>query len=108
MITNSGEMRHKCVLERATSAADDVGQMIKSWDSLETFWGKVTSHPTGLQVMGEHTSAFMRYTIKTKKTLAVVGDRVITEGHTIEITSVGIKNFVNGIEATLEGAEKVA
>jgi len=108
MTISSGVMRHVCVLKRATSSADDVGQPIKTWNTLETFWARVLSFPVGEQLIGEQTGAYMNYTITTRKTTAAPGDRIETEGHTIEIRSVGIKDFIDGLEATIEGVERVA
>jgi len=105
---DSGVMRHVCVLKRSTSSADDVGQPIKTWNTLETFWARVLSFPVGEQLIGEQTGAYMNYTITTRKTTAAPGDRIETEGHTIEIRSVGIKDFIDGLEATIEGVERVA
>jgi len=107
MIT-SGAMIHVCVVERATSTPDDVGQMIKSWTPLETFFAKINSFPVGETMIGEQTGAYMNYTITTRKTIAAPGDRIVTEGHTVEIKSIGIRNFTDGIEATIEGVERVA
>jgi head-tail adaptor len=107
MIT-SGAMNHVCVVERATSTADDVGQPIKSWTTLETFFAKVMSFPVGEQLIGEQTGAYMNYTITTRKTTAAPGDRIVTEGHTVEIKSIGIRNFTDGLEATIEGVERVS
>jgi len=107
MIT-SGAMNKVCVVERATSTPDDVGQMIKSWTPLETFFAKIHSFPVGETMIGEQTGAYMNYTITTRKTTAAPGDRIITAGHTVEIKSIGIRNFTDGIEATIEGVERVA
>ena len=107
-MTSSGVMRHVCVLKRATFSSDDVGQPIKTWNTIETFWARVLSFPVAEQIIGEQTGAYMNYTITTRKTSATPGDRIETEGHTIEIRSVGIKNFIDGIEATIEGVERVS
>lgn len=107
MIT-SGVMRHVCVLERSTSEADAVGQLVKTWRQVEKFWARVVSVPVEEQIIGEQTGAYTNYTITTRKTSATPGDRIVTEGHTIEIKSVGIRNFIDGIEATIEGVERVA
>ena len=105
---NSGLMRHICVLERSSNEPDASGQMIKTWRQVEKFWARVNTVPVGEQIIGEQTGAYTNYTITTRKTSAASGDRIKTEGHTIEIKSVGIKNFIDGIEATIEGVERVA
>lgn len=105
---DSGVMRHVCVLKRPTSSADDVGQPIKTYNTIETFWARVLSFPVGEQLIGEQTGAYMNYTITTRKTTAEPGDRIETEGHTIEIRSVGIRDFIDGLEATIEGVERVS
>lgn len=107
-MTSSGIMRHVCILERSESEADAVGQVIKTWRQVEKFWARVQTVPVGEQMIGEQTGAYMNYTITTRKTTAVPGDRIVTEGHTVEIKSVGIRNFIDGIEATIEGVERVA
>ena len=105
---DSGVMRHVCVLKRATSSADDVGQPIKTYNTIVTFWARVLCFPVGEQLIGEQTGAYMNYTITTRKTTAEPGDRIETEGHTIEIRSVGIRDFIDGLEATIEGVERVS
>ena len=95
-------------MKRATSSADDVGQPIKTYNTIETFWARVLSFPVGEQLIGEQTGAYMNYTITTRKTTAEPGDRIETEGHTIEIRSVGIRDFIDGLEATIEGVERVS
>lgn len=105
---DSGVMRHVCVLERSESEADSVGQIIKTWRQVEKFWARVVAVPVGEQMIGEQTGSYMNYTITTRKTAAAPGDRIITEGHTVEIKSVGIRNFIDGLEATIEGVERVA
>jgi len=87
-----GLLRHRVVIQRATTAPDDLGEPIQTWATLATAWGRV--EPIGgnerfsaMQVQGEVTH---RITVRYQSALSDLApdDRVTWSGNTYDITHV--------------------
>ena len=107
-MTSSGLMRHPVSLERSTTTVDSVGQAVKSWRVVERFWARVEIQSNNETLIGQQTGSYTQYEITTRKTRALVGDRIRHGERVIEIDSVREMKYDQGLETLITGVERVA
>jgi SPP1 family predicted phage head-tail adaptor len=90
----AGKLRHRLVIQRATTTQGSTGQPVKTWTTLATVWGDVKGIESDETEGGEkQTLAIAKYDILIRYFAGLTAlDRLIHDGKVLEIASTPVED----------------